>query len=61
MRKCQKGIGQVGSRIRRCGNRAVAKVHSIERKRWVPVCAEHAAEFRRKFPNWLEYLKSVNG
>jgi len=61
VRKCGKAIGKAGSRIRRCGEKAVARVHSVERRGWVPLCATHAAEFRRKFPEWLEYLKSVKG
>ena len=59
VRKCGKAIDQTGSRIRRCRKRAVARVYSPERGRWVPICAAHASEFRRKFPEWLEYLKSV--
>ena len=57
--KCGKAIGKAGSRLRRCGKKPVAKVHSIERRRWVPICAQHAAEFRRTFPGELESLKSV--
>jgi hypothetical protein len=57
VRKCGKAIGQAGSRIRRCGKKAAAKVHAIERRRWVPICAEHALEFRKTFPDWWEYLK----
>ena len=61
VRKCGKAIGQAGSRIRRCGRQSVAKVHSIERRRWVPICGKHVAELKRKFPGWREYLKSVKG
>ena len=54
-------IGKAGSRLRRCGKKAVAKVHSIERRRWVPIRGKHAREFRRTFPGWLECLKSLKG
>ena len=61
VRKCGKAIGKAGSRIRRCGKKAAAKVHSPERRRWVPLCAKHAAEFRRTFSDRRECLKSVKG
>jgi hypothetical protein len=61
MRKCQKAIGPAGSRIRRCGKKAAAKVHSEKRKRWVPVCAKHAVEFRQTVLDLLEYLKINQG
>jgi hypothetical protein len=38
--KCGKAIGKTGSRLRRCGKKAVAKVHSIKRRRWVPICGQ---------------------
>jgi hypothetical protein len=45
------GMTKTGAAIRRCGKKAAAKVHSEKRKRWVPVCAKHAVEFRRTFPD----------
>jgi hypothetical protein len=59
VRKCQKGVGPAGSRIRRCGKRTAARVYSPERERWVPICREHAREFRRTFPGEIESLKSI--
>jgi hypothetical protein len=50
VRKYGKAIGQAGSRLRRCRNKGAARIYSPERKRWVPVCAKHTAEFRRTFP-----------
>ncbi len=47
--------------VRKCGQKAVARVHSIKRKGWVPVCARHAAEFRPMFPPWSEYIKLDSG
>ena len=41
VRKCGKAVGPAGSRIRRCGKRAAARVYSPERERWAPVCREH--------------------
>jgi hypothetical protein len=61
VRKCGKAIGKAGSLICRCGKKAAAQVHSIERRGWVPLCAKHAAEFRKTFPDWRECLKSVKG
>jgi hypothetical protein len=57
VRKCGKAIGPAGSRIRRCAKKAVAKVHSPKKQRWVPICAKHAREFRRMVPGELEYIK----
>jgi len=57
IRKCGKAIGPVASRVRGSGKRAVAAVHSIERRRWVLLCAQHAAEFRHTFPGCREYLR----
>jgi hypothetical protein len=57
MGKCQKAIGKVGSRLRRCGLRAVARVHAVKQQRWVPVCAPHAREFRLTFPFLSERIR----